>query len=205
MLSGKKQINPKATWATRTSDPKGGDHFPTDPAWTQALFDSYFKGRIKDLIWEPACGDGAISKVFELNGWKHVSSDLHDWGYGKTDVDFLKSKKLKAHHIVTNPPFALFDEFFFHGWKLQPCSLVLCSSLPLLGTNLSRYDNLFKKYPPNQILLGVGKMKVLGKTSMFSHVWNIWNPRSGVSRETLFSWVDTREHRHLREAIKSVR
>jgi len=34
-------------------------------------------------IWEPACGDGAISRVLEAAGYQVISTDLIDRGYGQ--------------------------------------------------------------------------------------------------------------------------
>lgn len=51
----------------RKVDLNGPDFYPT-PTWaTVALLD---KEKFDGEITEPACGDGAISKVFENNGFK---------------------------------------------------------------------------------------------------------------------------------------
>ena len=57
-------------------------------------------------IWEPACGDGAISKVLEEYGHTVYSTDLIDRGYGHTgaEYDFLTYKH-PSNNIITNPPF----------------------------------------------------------------------------------------------------
>ena len=57
------------------------------------------------LIWEPACGDGAISKVLVEAGYQVVSTDLVDRGYGKGGYNFLKSTIPLGKHIITNPPY----------------------------------------------------------------------------------------------------
>lgn len=63
--------------------------------------------------WEPACGDGAISKL--LNGKQLTSTDLINRGYayGVGGVDFLKTQECPddTRTIITNPPFNLFQEF----------------------------------------------------------------------------------------------
>jgi hypothetical protein len=56
-------------------------------------------------IWEPACGDGAISKVLEAAGYDVISTDLIDRGFGQGGVDFLKTTKALGRNIVTNPPY----------------------------------------------------------------------------------------------------
>ena len=74
------------------------EFYPTPPEATRAfLAAETFDGD----IWEPACGQGAISKVLLKSGYQVVSTDLADYGYGKPDVDFLQTKLPRAKHIVT--------------------------------------------------------------------------------------------------------
>lgn len=87
------------------------DFYPTPPEATEALLRvETFRGP----IWEPACGDGAISKVLEaaLPPWTVIkSTDLHNRGYGTPGIDFLTADFYKHRpgwdfNIITNPPFA---------------------------------------------------------------------------------------------------
>jgi hypothetical protein len=79
------------------------DFYPT-PSWcTEALLRNYDFD--KDLlIWEPACGEGHISKVFESHGYDVMSTDLNETGFGDSGHDFLTSNT-QADIIVTNPPY----------------------------------------------------------------------------------------------------
>lgn len=63
------------------------DFYPTPPHATQTLLDMV---KFEGDVWECACGDEAISKVLEQNGFKVYSSDLFDRGYGDVGVDFFK-------------------------------------------------------------------------------------------------------------------
>ena len=61
------------------------DFYPTPARGIESLLSvEKFSGP----IWEPACGDGAISKVLLSEGYDVISSDLVDRGYGKHGVDF---------------------------------------------------------------------------------------------------------------------
>src|SRR5690348_9967854 len=67
---------------------KERDFYPTEAWVTEALcraveFDN------RGLLWEPACGDGRMAKV--LGRWHPavVASDIADYGYGETGIDFL--------------------------------------------------------------------------------------------------------------------
>jgi len=56
-----------------------GEYYPTpDSAVSALLVVETFDGS----IWEPACGTGHISRIFEADGYEVVSTDLHDRGYG---------------------------------------------------------------------------------------------------------------------------
>src|SRR5215472_741542 len=72
-------------------DRKRRDFYAT-PGWvTEALLQHiHFRG----VIWEPCCGDGAMSRILALHGNEVVSTDIADRGFGTPGVDFL------ACHIV---------------------------------------------------------------------------------------------------------
>ena len=85
------------------------DFYATPRECTNALLDNFdwlFRG---GRIWEPACGDGAISKVLEGRGYEVVSTDLHDRGYGESGMNFLTAE-CACGGIITNPPFNLAAE-----------------------------------------------------------------------------------------------
>jgi hypothetical protein len=78
------------------------DFYPTHPGATRALLSvEAFDGP----IWEPACGEGDMSRVLEAAGYEVVSTDLIHRGYGVGGRDFLCEWQGLAPNIVTNPPF----------------------------------------------------------------------------------------------------
>ena len=60
----------------------------------------------KDIL-EPACGQGAISKVLKKHGYNVESMDLIDRDYGEGGVDFLQYDEVVDKDIITNPPYSL--------------------------------------------------------------------------------------------------
>lgn len=85
------------------------DFYPTPPEATQALLD---RERFNQDVWECACGDGAISRILQQNGYTVYSTDIHDYGYQEHILDFLKAdEELARWSIVTNPPFKYALEF----------------------------------------------------------------------------------------------
>ena len=64
------------------------DYYATEPyAATLLMQEETFSPR----IWECACGEGHLSKVFEKAGYHVYSSDLIDRGFGYVQ-DFLSSE-----------------------------------------------------------------------------------------------------------------
>jgi hypothetical protein len=85
-------------------DREGRDFYAT-PAWvTEALLRHV---RFRGPVWEPCCGDGAMSSVLAEHGYEVVSTDLVDRGFGEAGVDFLTCHKVPraCRSIVTNPPY----------------------------------------------------------------------------------------------------
>jgi hypothetical protein len=125
------------------------DFYPTPPECTHALLD-FLKLDPKLIVWEPACGDGAISIVLEQRGYSVNSTDLRiDSGYGVGGVDFLTSEK-KGDILFTNPPFNLSVEFINRCFELD----LMLFALILKATywhSLKRV-NLFNRTNPRYVL-----------------------------------------------------
>ena len=86
------------------------DYYATDPKAVDWLMSVE---KLAPVIWEPACGEGHISKRLEEYGKTVISTDLVYRGYGKPEsVDFLRtSVKDFEGDIVTNPPYRQGLEF----------------------------------------------------------------------------------------------
>jgi hypothetical protein len=83
---------------------EGRDFYAT-PHWvTEALLKHI---RFRGAIWEPCCGDGAMSAVLEAHGYDVISTDITDRGFGTPGVDFLAAGRMwpRCRSIVTNPPY----------------------------------------------------------------------------------------------------
>ena len=105
------------------------DFYPTPPEGTEALLRvETFSG----AIWEPACGDGAISKVLESRGHEVISTDLVDRGYGAARIDFLMEWAPRAPNIVTNPPFKMVAPFLRHALQLTTGKVAMLLRLQCL-------------------------------------------------------------------------
>jgi len=133
-----KQMN--ALIGGNTGKRKAHDFYPT-PKWAvDAILDRVtFTGS----IWEPACGDGAISKNLISRGYDVRSTDLIDHGYGFSGFDFLKMQEPWTN-IITNPPFNLSTKFALHGLNIVSDKLVLLNKLSFLEGKVRR-DTLFSQ------------------------------------------------------------
>lgn len=105
------------------------DFYPTWPAATAALLKVE---RFDGAIWEPACGEGDMSRVLIDAGYDVVSSDLVDRGYGAARIDFLMEWRARAPNIVTNPPFGLAREFCEKALELSTGKVAMFLRLAFL-------------------------------------------------------------------------
>jgi hypothetical protein len=85
--------------------------------------------QLPEVIWEPACGHGAIVKPLRAAGHKVYATDLVDYGLedSESGVDFLMecAPSFAVGAIVTNPPFKLADQFVRHALLLCPRVIML--------------------------------------------------------------------------------
>lgn len=171
------------------------DHFyPTPPEATEALL------RIETFgprIWEPACGDGAISRVLEAHGHSVVSTDLVERGYGESRVDFLMEHRLAAPEIVTNPPFKLAEEFALHGLALGATKIAMLLRLAWLE-GIER-KGLFADTPIARVHVSSRRISMKragtdqgkGGSSMVAFAWFVWEVgHTGPVELRWFDWKD---------------
>lgn len=83
-------------------DRNDADFYPTPPENVDCL---HLVECLDDTVWwEPACGEGHISKrVQELTGKSVISTDLYHRGYGNGGIDFL-NLRFGLGTINTLPP-----------------------------------------------------------------------------------------------------
>lgn len=160
----------------RFADLDGPDYFPT-PAWaTQALMaNESFEGE----IWEPACGNGAMSEVLASKGNRVISSDLYDRGYGEAGVDFLTAPR-KVANIVTNPPYNSAEGFVEAGLAKADRKFALLLRLAFLeGANRQR--TIFTKCAPSRVWVFSERITfypagaVQKGTGTTAYAWFVWD------------------------------
>lgn len=172
----------------RFADLEGPDFFPT-PAWaTHALLENEaFDGD----IWECACGDGAMSKVFLERGHLVDSSDLYERGYGESGIDFLKSTR-RATNIVTNPPYNSAEGFVAAGLRKADSKFALLLRLAFLeGSNRNR--TIYSHNPPSRVWVFSERITfypagaIQKGTGTTAYAWFVWD-KNAPSRTEL-KWL----------------
>jgi hypothetical protein len=127
------------------------EFYPTPPEATRALLSVE---RFDGSIWEPACGEGAIANVLSDTGHKVVATDLVEYGFGVSGIDFLKELRPRAKHIVTNPPYGsgLADAFAEKalGFAAQTGGMV-AMLLNMASLSHRRRTSWWKEKPPARL------------------------------------------------------
>ena len=86
------------------------DYYATEPKAIDVLL-TQGHGIFCPNIWEPACGEGHLSKALIKHGYSVKSTDLINRGYGE-QFDFLSIENQKWDgDIITNPPYNKAQEF----------------------------------------------------------------------------------------------
>jgi hypothetical protein len=164
------------------------DFYPTPPYATKALLAvETFDGP----IWEPACGDGAISKVLEEAGYQVVSSDLVDRGYGENRRDFLMEYRPEAPNIITNPPFKMATDFARKALSLTTGKVAILGRLAFLEG--AERKELYDEYPPARVWVFSKRLTMFRRgeatdgTGMVAFAWFVWD-HGYVGKPTL-GWI----------------
>lgn len=174
------------------------EYYPTPPAATRALLEAH---RFEYGIWEPACGEGWISKELERFGYDVTSTDIADYGYGKPGIDFLAQRLPRAKNIVTNPPYGngLADAFvrkalwFIERTGGQAAMLLNLASL----CHPDRHDSFVKRPPAviyaldDCVCYPNGKPdQATRRTHQHRYCWAVWTAERSTTTEV--RWLTTR-------------
>lgn len=153
---------------------QSADFYATPPACTNALLKAFRPLFLGKTVWEPACGDGAISRVLESEHFIVRSSDLHDRGYGMSGIDFLKSD-CKGGAIITNPPFNLAAKFIRHSASFGvPFAMLLKATY---WHAAKRYDLFYDTRPLAIVSLAwrPAMSPERGKSATMDFCWTVWD------------------------------
>jgi hypothetical protein len=155
-------------------------------ATTELLKRELFIGR----IWEPACGDGAISKVLEMKGHSVRSTDIVYRGYGSGGLDFLRTRT-RCKNIITNPPFCLAEEFVRAAVTRATCKAAFLLRLAFLEGK--RRQALFARMPPARVWVFSNRLtmhrdgEVPQGSGHIAFAWFVWD--HACTKTTTLGWI----------------
>ena len=171
-----------------TGKRKKSDFYETPYSLTKMLLD---KEKLTGTILEPACGNGAITKILDKYNYKYDSYDI--------ETDFLKEHK-KYNTIITNPPFSIAYNFIQKAKEISDKFYFLLPLSYLHGKK--RYDDIycddkyklkkvyiFTRYPMlGEILREDGKHN----TGMMVYAWYCFDKE--YKKEPIINWLDNNEY-----------
>lgn len=171
------------------------DYYATEPKAVELLLEVE---KFSENIWEPACGEGHISKVFEKHGYNVKSTDLIDRGYGEQqDFLFFNDNKFDGD-IITNPPYAMATEFIYKALELIPEGNKVAMFLKVQFLEGKERKVLYKNHPPKIIYVSSSRLlcaknaefdkMIEGGGSAVAYAWFIW--QKGYKGETIIKWIN---------------
>lgn len=157
------------------------DHFPT-PLWATRALCEHVIHLIGARIWEPACGCGAMVRALKEYATLVHASDVHDYGWMHEVRDFTFVQRMETFFdwVVTNPPFALAEEFVTRALRLSPNEGVAVLVRTAFIESAGRYNSLFKSRPPAVMAQFVERVPMVkgrldrGASTATSYCWLIW-------------------------------
>lgn len=149
-----------------------------------------------DNIWECACGEGHLAKVFDKAGKLQCASDLINRGYG-IEIDFLGYNPSFAYDtdIVTNPPYKFAEQFIRKALDIVADGHKVCMFLKLTFLESKSRKRLFEQYPPKTIWVSSSRIPCAKNgdfeqypSSAVAYGWYIWE--KGYTGNTVVKWFN---------------
>lgn len=169
------------------------DYYATDPDAVTLLVDNEVFSR---NVWEPACGEGHISKVLVDAGYVVTSTDVVDRGYGDGVFDFLQGEvESNSVHadIITNPPYKFAQQFIERAIDVVSNGHKVAMFLKLTFLEGNKRMRLFTSHPPKTVCVCVDRFKCGkngnfdGERSAVAYCWIVWE--KGSTRTPELRWL----------------
>ncbi|HTM94890.1 MAG TPA: hypothetical protein VL100_03600 [Croceibacterium sp.] len=174
------------------------------------------------IIWEPACGRGAISRILEAAGHQLIISDLVDYAtsdqFGEVQQvrDFLESQPddvPAVGAIITNPPYgALLNRFVAHALRVhRPRKMALLLNVNFYGGTENDDRNFaLDEHPPARIHWFARRLPMMHRDgwdgpeagSSMNTAWFVWERQEdgGYGAQTLIRRVDWKRYQPVEMA-----
>lgn len=166
------------------------DYYATEPKAALRLLDveTFDKN-----IWECACGEKHLAKVFEEAGHKVRCSDIED-RCGNEVLDFLQCKESWNGDIITNPPYKYGTEFVEKSLELLNEGNKVAMFLRIQFLEGKRRRKLYEIAPPKRIYVSSTRLKcamngnfdaMTGSAACYA--WFVWE--KGYKGDTVVKWI----------------
>lgn len=171
------------------------DFYATDPIAAELLLkEETFQ---KD-VWECACVQGHLSKVFEDAGYNVRSSDIID-RCGNEVFDFLSIENQSWNgDIVTNPPYKYALDFIYKALQIIPDGHKVAMFLKVQFLEGKERKHLFTTFPPKVIYVSSSRILCAknaefekmrqGGGSAVAYAWFVWV--NGCKNDTIVKWIN---------------
>jgi len=194
--------NKKSTFATLGASNHSNlqrierDFYATHPSAIYKLFDK-FRGFFSNNIWEPACGNGHLSKaLIEYDPVKQIRySDIVRRDLPCEIIDFLQQNETWKGDIITNPPYKYALEFVDKALQTIEDGYKVAMFLKLTFLEGQKRRKFFEKFPPKFVAVFSARMKVArnGDEEMFKessaacYAWFVWE--KGNTKNPIIYWI----------------
>ena len=146
-------------------------------------------------IWECACGEGHLARVFEQAGKLGKATDLIDRVYGSVEDFLLNNEPYRNGDIVTNPPYIKAVEFVKHALNKVDTGRYVCMFLKVLFLESQSRKELFKQYPPKTVYVSSSRINCAKNgdfetynSSAIAYAWYVW--QKGYTGNTIVKWIN---------------
>lgn len=171
------------------------DYYATDPIAAELLLQVE---KFDKNIWECACGEKHLSKVFEAHGYNVRSSDIVD-RCGNEVFDFLRMDNQKWNgDIITNPPYKYAVDFIYKSLQIIEEGSKVAMFLKVQFLEGKERKRLFTKFPPKVIYVSSSRILCAknaefermkqGGGSAVAYAWYVWE--KGYKGDTIIKWIN---------------
>jgi len=160
------------------------DFYPTPPEPTRALlYAEHDRLRDFSVIWEPACGDGAMVREIQALGKECIGSDLIRRCEGECNLvrDFFSFTEAPSKAIITNPPYDKINDRDGKGaWVWHAMDVLNIEYMALLLSwnwpAAVGHARLWASWPPARVYLMRWRVDFTGAgTPPMQNGWFVWD------------------------------
>ena len=169
------------------------DYYATEPRAAELLLE---RETFSENVWECACGEKHLAKVFEAHGYNVRSSDIVD-RCGNEIYDFLDMCNTDWDgDIITNPPYALATEFVYKALSIIPEGHKVAMFLKLQFLEGKERRELYRIAPPRKLYVASsrlncamnGDFEKYNYNSAVCYAWFVWE--KGYKGKPEIEWIN---------------